>query len=104
MEARRGRWTVSLDAPAHADSDDRTVADQLGMEDDDLRRAFERAWLSELEAGLEPVERHVLGLYFEADLSQREIAGRMGMSQMKVCRILRRAVDRLRAADETAAA
>jgi len=104
MEARRGRWTVSLDAPAHADSDDRTVGDQLGMEDDELRRAFDRAWLAELEAGLEPLERHVLGLYFDADLSQREIAARMGMSQMKVCRILRRAVDRLRAADETAVA
>jgi DNA-directed RNA polymerase specialized sigma subunit len=43
-------------------------------------------------------------LYFDGDLSQREIAARMGISQMKVCRVLHRAVDRLRAADATAAA
>jgi DNA-directed RNA polymerase specialized sigma subunit len=43
-------------------------------------------------------------LSFEGDLSQREIAARMGISQMKVCRVLRRAVERLRAADQAAVA
>jgi RNA polymerase sigma-B factor len=104
MEARRGRWAVSLDAPAHADSEDRTVADQLGVEDEGLTRAFDRAWLSALAAMLEPLERDIVRLYFDGDLSQREIAARMGISQMKVCRVLHRAVDRLRAADATAAA
>ena len=80
------------------------MGDQLGVEDEDLRRAFERAWLDELEAWLDPLERDVVHLYFEGDLSQREIAARMGISQMKVCRVLRRAVDRLRAADQAAAA
>jgi DNA-directed RNA polymerase specialized sigma subunit len=37
-------------------------------------------------------------------LSQREIARQMGMSQMKVCRVLRRGVDRMRDADQAAAA
>jgi RNA polymerase sigma-B factor len=104
MEARRGRWTVSLDAPVHLDAEDRTVGDQLGVEDEELARAFERAWLGELEAWLEPLERHMLHLYFERDLSQREIAAQMGISQMKVCRVLRRALDRLRAADQAAVA
>ena len=102
MEARRGRWTVSLDAPVHVDADDRTVGDQLGVEDEDLRRAFERTWLDELEAWLDPLERDVVHLHFEGDLSQREIAARLEISQMKVCRVLRRAVDRLRAADQAA--
>jgi RNA polymerase sigma-B factor len=104
MDARRGRWAVSLDAPIHVDTDARTIADQLGTEDEGLRRAFERAWLHELATMLDPIERHVVDLYFEGDLSQREIAGRMGISQMKVCRVLRRAVERLRAADAAAAA
>jgi len=104
IEARRGRWTVSLDAPVRADADDRTIGDQLGAEDEELARAFERAWLEELEAWLDPLERYVLHLYFERDLSQREIAARMGISQMKVCRVLRRAVDRLRAAHQAAVA
>jgi RNA polymerase sigma-B factor len=104
LDARRGRWALSLDAPAHADADDRTVGDQLGMEDEGLRRAFDRAWLNELAAMLEPLERDVVELYYEGDLSQREIARSMGMSQMKVCRLLRRAVERLRAADAAAIA
>ena len=104
QDARRGRWALSLDAPAHADAEDRTVADQLGVEDEGLRRAFDRAWLHELSALLEPLERDVMRLYFAGDLSQREIARRMGMSQMKVCRVLRRGVERLRDADRAAAA
>ena len=104
MGVRRGRWAVSLDAPIHVETDDRTIADQLGSEDEGLRRAFDRAWLHELATMLDPIERHVVDLYFEGDLSQREIAGRMGISQMKVCRVLRRAVERLRAADAAAAA
>jgi RNA polymerase sigma-B factor len=104
MEARRGRWALSLDAPAHTDAEDRTVADQLGMEDEGLRRAFDRAWLDELATMLEPLERDVMRLYFAGDMSQREIARRMGMSQMKVCRVLRRGVERLRAADQAAVA
>jgi RNA polymerase sigma-B factor len=103
LDARRGRWAVSLDAPIHADAEDRTIADEIGVEDDGLRHAFERAWLAELGARLEPLERDVLDLYFAADLSQRQIAARLGVSQMKVCRVLRRAVERLRAADRAAA-
>jgi RNA polymerase sigma-B factor len=104
LDARRGRFAVSLDAPLHSDAEDRTVADGLGMEDDELRHAFERTWLDELGAGLEPLERDVVRLSFTGDLSQREIAALLDLSQMKVCRVLRRAVDRLRDADLAAEA
>ncbi|MGZ4269747.1 MAG: sigma-70 family RNA polymerase sigma factor [Solirubrobacteraceae bacterium] len=102
LEARRGRFAVSLDAPVHADGDERTVGDGLGCDDDELRHAFERAWLAELGALLDPLEREVVELSFTHDLSQREIARRLGLSQMKVCRVLRRAMDRLREADRDA--
>jgi len=75
MDARRGRWAVSLDAPLHVDADDRTVGDQLGSEDDGLRRAFERAWLHELASMLEPLERDVVDLYFTGDLSSARSRG-----------------------------
>ncbi len=102
LEARRGRFAISLDAPARSDGDDRTVGEGLGADDDELRHAFERAWLSELGALLDPLERQVVELSFTDDLSQREIARRLGLSQMKVCRVLRRAVERLREADRAA--
>jgi RNA polymerase sigma-B factor len=103
LDARRGRWAVSLDAPLHDAPDDRTVADQIGREDEELQHAFDRAWLDALGSRLDPLEREVLQLSFEGDLSQREVAARLGVSQMKVCRVLRRAMERLRAADIAAA-
>ena len=99
FEARRGRFAISLDAPARSDGDERTVGEGLGADDDELRHAFERAWLSELGALLNPLERQVVEMSFTDDLSQREIARRLELSQMKVCRVLRRAMERLREAD-----
>ena len=99
FEARRGRFAISLDAPARSDGDERTVGEGLGADDDELRHAFERAWLSELGALLNPLERQVVEMSFTHDLSQREIARRLELSQMKVCRVLRRAMERLREAD-----
>lgn len=99
FEARRGRFAISLDAPARSDGDERTVGEGLGADDDELRHAFERAWLSELGALLTPLERQVVEMSFTEDLSQREIARRLELSQMKVCRVLRRAMERLREAD-----
>jgi RNA polymerase sigma-B factor len=104
LEARRGRFAISLDAPARADGDERTVGDGIGADDDELRHAFERAWLAELGALLDPLERSVIDLSFSDDLSQREIARRLGLSQMKVCRVLRRAMERLRDAELAGAA
>jgi len=100
LEARRGRRAVSLDEPngAGADGDERTLAHRLGSDDADLDHVLERTWVERLSAVLEPRERAILDLYFVEDLSQRQIARRLGVSQMQVCRVLRRAVDRLREA------
>jgi RNA polymerase sigma-B factor len=48
----------------------------------------------------------ILQLRFEQDMTQAEIAERVGVSQMHVSRLLRRSLDRLAAAGEvfTAAA
>ncbi len=46
-------------------------------------------------------EQTILRLRFVDDLRQAEIAERVGMSQMHVSRLLRRALDRLGAAAES---
>ena len=48
-------------------------------------------------------ERKVLGLRFVEDLTQTQIAEQIGVSQMQVSRILRRAVSRLRELTEAPA-
>ena len=84
----------SLDVPAHEGARE-SLGESLGSEDRDMVRVdrgvvLER-WLGELHHR----EREILRLRFEEDLTQREIAGRFGISQMHVSRLLRRAITRL---------
>ena len=48
-------------------------------------------------------DRIVLHLRFVEDLTQAEIAARVGVSQMHVSRLIRRALDRLRTVAEASA-
>ena len=48
-------------------------------------------------------EREILHLRFVEDLTQAEIAERVGVSQMHVSRLLRRSLDKLRAVGQQAA-
>ena len=61
-------------------------------------RAFEAPTLQALPAR----DRIVLHLRFVEDLTQAEIAERVGVSQMHVSRLIRRALERLRTVAEHA--
>jgi RNA polymerase sigma-B factor len=54
-------------------------------------------------AELSDQERAILAMRFFEDLTQSEIARRIGISQMQVSRVLRRAVDHLHKATQAAA-
>jgi RNA polymerase sigma-B factor len=84
----------SLDAPRPSDGDGE-LTDQFGLADDDLERVEDAVWIDQLTGNLTPREREVLRLRFVEDLVQREIAERVGVSQMHVSRILRHALDQL---------
>ncbi len=101
LEASSAYSPVALDAPHPGDEDgDRTLGDNLGA--DDPRYGF-----VELGQALAPAfralpsrEQTILKLRFIDDLTQSEIADRVGVSQMHVSRLLRRSLDRLNAAAE----
>ena len=57
--------------------------------------ADDRVTVDEAARHLSEREREVLQLRFVEDLTQTEIADRIGVSQMQVSRILRRAITRL---------
>jgi RNA polymerase sigma-B factor len=98
LQAIQAYEALSLDAPRPGGEDDApTYGDALGEED-------ERYELIELDATLAVVLEHIpqrerllLRLRFVEDLTQTEIAGRVGISQMQVSRLLRRSLERLRA-------
>ena len=83
----------SLDAPVQREDGD--LSDLLGREDAGLDRVEDALWIEQLSAKLTPREREILRLRFVEDLVQREIAERMGISQMHVSRVLRQALDHL---------
>lgn len=99
LECAAAHHSLSLDAPAapaYAESeDDETLADRLGAEDVSFERIDARLSLTAATAALTPRERRILELRFVEDLTQGEIAERVGLSQMQVSRVIRAALARL---------
>ncbi len=100
IEAGHAYRFTSLDAPTGGD-DDTSLASQLGKEDQGLIDSEHRVTLSPLIAQFPARERTILHLRFFEGLTQSEIAGRLGISQMHVSRLLARSLAQLRSeADE----
>lgn len=97
MEANHNRRTLSLDRPAHAeDPEESPPAEWIGSEDKAFELVEGRIALDSALPHLSHRERQVLRLRFAEDMTQSQIAERIGHSQMHVSRILRRALARIR--------
>jgi RNA polymerase sigma-B factor len=93
LEAGLAFRMASLDVPA----DDGGVVAEWSESDDRALDAVEhRHLLDPLVSRLSEREQRILRLRFEHDLTQREIASVLGMSQMHVSRLLARALSQLR--------
>ena len=89
---------TSLESQRGDDPDAPTLGDTLGSVDGGFHAAEDRATLRTLLVSIPERDREVLRLRFEEDLTQTEIAARIGVSQMAVSRIIRRSIDRMRLA------
>lgn len=96
LRARSCFSLVSLDAPVLTDDGSVTSREVPQPRDRDVERAEARMVVEPLVAALSPREREVLSLRFAEELSQREIAERLGMSQVQVSRLLQRVLGQLR--------
>jgi RNA polymerase sigma-B factor len=97
LQARDSRWTCSLDTPVEGDPDETaTIGAQLGGEEPGFAHAESRAALEQLLALLDRRARKVLRLVYDADLTQSQVAGHVGCSQVHVSRILRGSLAKLR--------
>ena len=97
LEASRAQHGASLDAPFDRGEETRTLGDLFGDADDGYDRAEERVLAQQLGRGLSSRDREILRLRFEEDLTQSEIGSLLGVSQMQVSRLIRSALERLRA-------
>ena len=99
IEAYHGRHASPLDpGPDDEEASAPSPGQLLGAEDERLEQA---EYLSVIAAGVETLsesERLILFLRFGRDLTQSEIATRIGTSQMQVSRLLRAAIEKIRRA------
>ena len=93
IQSVSARRTRSLDEPT---GDDVTLADSLGVHDPELERAEMRALLDGALDVLSSRDQEVLRLRFAEDMTQTQIAQRIGVSQMQVSRLIRQSLARLR--------
>jgi RNA polymerase sigma-B factor len=88
---------ISLDAPVAGDDEDLATRLELtGAEDARLDLIDQHATIFAAARHLPVRERQILYLRFGEDLTQSQIAARIGISQMQVSRLLRRSLHRLR--------
>jgi RNA polymerase sigma-B factor len=88
---------VSLQTPARPGEGGGEIGDLLGGEDPELDLTELRATLAPALAKLEERERRILAYRFFGNMTQSQIADRIGVSQMHVSRLLSRALATLRA-------
>lgn len=97
LEVGRIAQVASLDMPlSRDDNDGATLADRIGGIDKALHDLDAYADLMHALERLEEREQRVVRLRFFDELSQRQIAKQMGLSQMHVSRLERRALEKLR--------
>lgn len=96
MEASQAYNADSIDSPAPGVEGSATVGDQLGSTDVGPTVFENRELVRHLLDRLDDRERQIVELRFFADQSQRQIADKLGMSQMHVSRILRKTLANLR--------
>jgi RNA polymerase sigma-B factor len=88
--------TQSTDMAVGSGDDDRQVGDALGDVDTNLDKVLDVETVRPLIAALPERQRTVLTLRFFEDLTQTQIAERVGCSQMHVSRLLAQALGTLR--------
>lgn len=90
--------TSSLDEPVRGAGDEPggALAELIGHDDPQLALVEVRAMIATAVADLSPRDRLILQLRYYHDLSQAQIAARLGLSQMHVSRLLKRILATLR--------
>jgi RNA polymerase sigma-B factor len=97
LETAAAHHSSSLDVPRDdGEGESGTLAEAFGEEDVRFELIEAGATIAAAARQLSARERQVLALRFVDDLTQTQIAKTIGVSQMQVSRILRRAVARLR--------
>ena len=100
LEAAVAYEPVSLDTAPGADEDDEAWSRYVGVEEPGYEVAEYNATLGPAMRALPRRERLILFMRFVEDMTQSQIAERIGVSQMHVSRLIRQALETLRDATD----
>ncbi|MBP1964739.1 sigma-70 family RNA polymerase sigma factor [Paenibacillus aceris] len=87
---------TSLDTPLTSEGDSATIGDMIAGSTDEYQSLERRMDLEEAMTCLKEEERKVIHLIYQEGKSQRQIAEQLGISQMSVSRIQKRAIVKLK--------
>ncbi len=96
MESSSAYTSVPLEGGgANEDEDTPSIIDRFATEDTDLAAIDDRMVIEDTIAGFSPREQDAIRMRFVEGLTQVEIAEKLGISQVQVSRLLRRALKRV---------
>ncbi|ONI44879.1 RNA polymerase sigma-G factor [Candidatus Epulonipiscioides gigas] len=73
-----------------------TLAEKIDQSPDEQKNIFENIFLKEIISTLSVIERQIINYRYFEDLTQLEIANRLGVSQVQISRIEKRVLEKLR--------
>ncbi|MEB7772797.1 RNA polymerase sigma factor SigB [Kurthia gibsonii] len=100
MEMSRSYQALSMDHSIESDSDGSTVTlfDVVGREDEEYEKTNRRMIVADAMSVLSEREKQIIQLTYLEQLSQKEAGERLGISQMHVSRLQRKAIKKLQQA------
>nr|WP_245930447.1 SigB/SigF/SigG family RNA polymerase sigma factor [Allonocardiopsis opalescens] len=96
LDASAAYSALSLDVPYGAEDEDTTLGETLGEADAAIERVVDHEALMVALEDIPVRERRILLLRFFGNMTQAEIADRVGLSQMHVSRLLAQTLQTLR--------
>jgi RNA polymerase sigma-B factor len=98
LQTSQAQDALSLDAPVGSDEDQggELRSDAIGSLDEGYAYVEDSSAAAQALSRLSPRERTIVELRFAAEMTQGEIADRVGLSQMQISRLLRRSLREMR--------
>jgi RNA polymerase sigma-B factor len=98
LQTNQAQDALSLDAPFTGEDDQGADprSETIGADDQGYAYVEDSSAVAQALQSLAPRERHIVHLRFVEELTQSEIAERVGLSQMQISRLLRRSLQEIR--------
>lgn len=99
LDLKEASQITSMDAPMTPD-DEQAMSRRLGQADEGYEEVEKSLWLDWVYSQVTPQEKQILQWRYQDQLGQREVAARLGVSQMQVSRLERRVLAKLKQLEE----